>query len=205
MNFTKGFFEDLCRFCIIVLVLILVSCAGKVKESVIEESLQAEVASKKAELNTRFERALTHQNNGENSEAEDIYKSLLAEHNDLISPSVNLGIIAVHNNKLNTAKEYFERVVQLDPNHKQSLNYLGFIARDFGEFDQAEVYYRKILALDPNDHMAMRNLGILLDLYRGRLEEALALYEQYQSLQAEPDSKLKDWIFDTKSRLKAEQ
>jgi Flp pilus assembly protein TadD len=108
----------------------------------------------------------------------------------------------VKQNKLDAAKGYFEKVVALDPNHKTSLNFLGYIARDAGAFDQSEAYYRKVLEIDPNDLLAIRNLGVLLDLYRGRLEEALVLYERYQSLQAEPDPKLKDWIFDTKNRLK---
>jgi lipoprotein NlpI len=205
MSFTRKIFENTCRLCIIVLAMVLVSCAGKVKEKVLDDPSQVKPDAIQAELNNRFERALTHQNKGEYNQAAVIYKSLLAEDDRLLSPSVNLGIIAVNNAELNAAKEYFERVVELDPSHKLSLNYLGYIARDSGEFDLAEVYYRKILVLDPNDPLAIRNLGILLDLYRGRLEEALVLYEQYQSLQAEPDPQVKDWIFDTKSRLKAKQ
>ncbi len=179
------------------------ACAAQVKEQTIDEPLVTTVGDKQAELKSRFERALSYQNNGEYGEAEVIYKSLLAEDDILISPVVNLGVMAINKDQFSVAKEYFEKAVELDPNHKLSLNYLGYIARDSGAFDQAEVYYRKILEIDPNDHLAIRNLGILLDLYRGRLEEALVLYERYQSLQTEPDSKIKDWIFDTKNRLKA--
>jgi len=183
--------------------MIVASCAGQVKERVVLDPSQVTAENKQAELKNRFERALAHQNNGEYGEAEVIYKSLVAEDETLISPVVNLGIIAVNKKQVSDAKKYFEKAIELEPSHKLSLNYLGYIARDSGEFDQAEGYYRKILEIEPNNHLAIRNLGILLDLYRGRLEEALVLYERYQSLQAEPDPKVKDWIFDTKNRLKA--
>jgi len=185
-------------------VIFLTACAGKVKQGeVIVDPELVKTENQQTEMKKRFERALAHQNSSEYDDAKVIYKSLLAEDEALISPVVNLGVIAVHQAQLSEAKEYFGIVVELDPNHKQSLNYLGYIARESGEFDKAEVYYRRVLEIDQNDELAIRNLGILLDLYRGRLEEALVLYERYQSLQTEPDPKLKDWIFDTKSRLKA--
>mgnify|MGYP000329475949 CR=1 FL=1 len=82
-----------------------------------------------------------------------------------------------------------------------SLNYLGVIARQSGEFDLAERYYREALLINENDLASIRNLGILLDLYRGNLAEALALYERYQMLNNSGDPKIKDWIFDIKNRI----
>jgi Flp pilus assembly protein TadD len=183
-------------------VLTLIACAGAVKNQTAEIDPLTTAESKQIEMRKTFNEALQHQENKEYSEAKVIYKGLLVEDETLISPLVNLGVIAVAQQDLKEAKKYFEKAVELDPNNKQSLNYLGYISRYSGEFDTAEAYYRKILVIDPNDQRAVRNLGVLLDLYRGRLEEALALYEQYQSLQAEPDPKVKDWIFDTKNRLK---
>ena len=85
-----------------------------------------------------------------------------------------------------------------------SLNQLALLAREKGQFEQAETLYRQALAIEPSNPTVIRNLAILLDLYRGKLAEALALYEQYQSLQEEPDAKVKDWIFDLKNRLPEE-
>ena len=199
MNFTK----NLCRLCIIFTVMILMACAGAVKENSLDDPALVIAGNKQTEMKVRFERALAHQNSGEHEEAKVIYKSLLSNDGALISPVFNLGVIAVHQTQLAEAKKYFEIVIKRNPNHKQSLNYLGYIARDYGAFDEAEVYYRRLLEIDQNDELAIRNLAILLDLYRGRLEEALVLYEKYQSLQAEPDPRVKDWIFDTRNRLKA--
>lgn len=85
-----------------------------------------------------------------------------------------------------------------------SLNQLGLLARQNGQFEQAEAYYRKALALAPEQAEIVRNLAILLDLYQGKLAEALALYQQYQGLLDEEDAQVKDWIFDLKNRLPAE-
>ena len=82
-----------------------------------------------------------------------------------------------------------------------ALNYLGLVSREQGNFTKAEKCYRDALAIDDDDPTALRNLAILLDLYLGKVEEALPLYEQYQSLLDEPDPQVKDWIFDLKSRL----
>ena len=81
---------------------------------------------------------------------------------------------------------------------------LAYIAREEGRFDEAEQYYRQVFEIEPNNLMALKNLGILLDLYRGRLRDALVLYEQYQLLQKQPDTQIKDWIFDIKSRIEVE-
>ncbi len=85
-----------------------------------------------------------------------------------------------------------------------ALNQLGLMAREQGKFDDAERYYREALHVQPDNKVVIRNLAILLDLYRGKLAEALALYEQYQSSLDEPDSQIKDWIFDVRNRLPEE-
>jgi tetratricopeptide (TPR) repeat protein len=93
-------------------------------------------------------------------------------------------------------------------------NQLGLITRQQGQFDQAEAYYRQALALDAESLITLKNLAILLDLYKGKLAEALVLYEQYQSKiggsgsgsdSQVTDSKIKDWIYDLKNRLPAEE
>tara|TARA_R110001592_G_scaffold52649_9_gene161301 strand:+ start:7422 stop:8159 length:738 start_codon:yes stop_codon:yes gene_type:complete len=84
-------------------------------------------------------------------------------------------------------------------------NQLGLIERQQGNFDQAEAYYRKALALDSDQATSLKNLAILLDLYRGKLAEALALYEQYQGIVGDSDPKIKDWIYDLKNRLPVEE
>ena len=202
MSFTKMLFIMFTRVLTLLTLLGLFACAGVEKKQSAEQTELSAEEIKKIEMKESFTEALSYQKDEDYNEAEVIYKRLLVEDESLISPLINLGVIAVKQQDLKTAKEYFEKAIELDPNNERSLNYLGYIARDSGKFDEAEAFYRKVLENSPNNQLAVRNLGILLDLYRGRLEEALALYEQYQSLQSEPDPKVKDWIFDTKNRLK---
>lgn len=89
-------------------------------------------------------------------------------------------------------------------------NQLGLIERQQGQFDQAESYYRQALVLDSDNPATLKNLAILLDLYRGKLAEALVLYERYQSIVNDVDSdsadpRIKDWIYDLKNRLPLEE
>jgi len=202
MNFFKNLLHvgSVFRIGFILVVLFLSACAATVKKQITDEQVNVQIEMKK-----QFEQAVEHQNNGKYDQAKAIYQSLLSQNPALASPSLNLGMIAIKQAQADEAKEYFEVVLGLAPKQITALTYLALLAREAGEFDQAESYLRKILEIDPNNLNAIRNLGILLDLYRGRLAEALVLYERYQNLQAEPDPKLKDWIFDTKNRLKAKQ
>ena len=202
MNFFKNLFHvgSVFRIGFILVVLFLSACAGTVKKQIADEQVNVQIEMKK-----QFEQAVEHQNNGKYDQAKAIYQSLLSQNSALISPSLNLGIIAVKQTQTDEAKKYFDAVLSIDPKQNTALTYLALLAREAGKFDQAESYLRQILEVEPNNLNAIRNLGILLDLYRGRLAEALVLYEKYQSLQVEPDPQLKDWIFDTRNRLKAVQ
>lgn len=83
-------------------------------------------------------------------------------------------------------------------------NQLGLIARQAGQFSEAESYYRKALELNDSNPKAIKNLAILLDLYQGKLKQAYELYLRYEELVGETDPKVKDWLYDLKNRLPAE-
>jgi len=202
MNYFRRLFYivSVPRIGVVLSVLLLSACAGTAKKTIADKQLNLQI-----ELQNRFDQALEHQTKGEYEQAKVIYQSLLSQNSALISPSLNLGIIAVKQTQKDEAKKYFDAVLSIDPKQNTALTYLALLAREAGKFDQAESYLRQILEVEPNNLNAIRNLGILLDLYRGRLAEALVLYEKYQSLQVEPDPQLKDWIFDTRNRLKAVQ
>lgn len=105
-------------------------------------------------------------------------------------------------------------VSELVPEHEQSkkhalflshtYNQLGLIARQKGQFSEAETYYRKALVLNDSNPKTIKNLAILLDLYQGKLKEAYELYLRYEELVGETDPKIKDWLYDLKNRLPAE-
>ncbi|MBK8972196.1 MAG: tetratricopeptide repeat protein [Hahellaceae bacterium] len=121
---------------------------------------------------------------------------------DLSGPLLNLGIIAFKEKDRSRATEYFNKAVETNPSNTEALNFLGVMAREDGKFAESEGFYRKALEVDPDFASAHLNLGMLLELYLGRLEEALEQYEIYQGLQKEPDPKVKNWIADLKNRVK---
>lgn len=154
-----------------------------------------------SEVQADFAEAVALKRAGETLAAETEFLKLNEDHPDLPGPLANLGIIAMEQGDNEQAEAYFQKAVAAEPSHLHSLNYLGVLARQRGDFKAAEGFYRAALAVDPDFQPAIRNLAILLDLYRGELSEALALYQQYQELQTEPDPRLKDWIFDLENRM----
>ncbi len=81
------------------------------------------------------------------------------------------------------------------------LNNRGVQAREQGDFKESEAYYRQALAIAPDYQPALINLAILLELYQGRLQEALDLVEQVQAMQVEPDPQVENWVFDLNNRI----
>jgi len=184
---------------LLALVLLLSACVSK-------PELPPEKTDKSSEeedsfVSEQYQKGLDLQVAGDYESAISIYKTLYLAHPEYLGPIINLGIIALKQERFEQAARLFAYVIERDPKHKQVLNYLGILARKNGDFEQAETYYRQALEVDPFFADAARNLAILLDLYRGRFEEALFMYEHYQSLLSEPDPQVKEWIFDTKNRL----
>lgn len=167
------------------------------------EAATAEAARAEADarLRSQFEDAVALKRGGDLDRAEAEFRQILDSNPGLTGPLANLGIIAVERGEPERAKEYFQRVAELDPAHPQALNGLGVLARKRGEFEAAEVYYRRALTADPDHQAAIRNLAILLELYRGKLPEALALVKRYQSFQTDPAPALEGWIFDLENRI----
>ncbi|BES70429.1 hypothetical protein RE428_14470 [Marinobacter nanhaiticus D15-8W] len=187
------------RLCLaVVAALLLSACASQTPTPDVEPETEGAVAP---EVASAFAEAVALKRAGETVAAETEFLKLNGAHPDLPGPLANLGIIALERDENEQAEAYFQKAVAADPAHLHSLNYLGVLARQRGDFQAAEGYYRAALAVDPDFQPAVRNLAILLDLYRGEFDEALALYRHYQALQPEPDPKLKDWIFDLENRM----
>ena len=181
-------------------VVLLTGCASSPKTDpadVVEEEREA----REAELTQEFSEAVALLRGGDTDNARDLFEEIHQADPERTGPLANLGIIALQEGNTEEAEGYFRQVIERDPQHSAALTHLGVIARERGEFDQAETLYRQALEVDPNHLPAMLNLAILLDIYLGRLEEALSLYEQYQSEAEEPNPRLKDWIFDVRNRL----
>ena len=65
------------------------------------------------------------------------------------------------NKKLNEAKNLYNEVLKLEPNHSNALNNLGEIFRVEGETEKAKICYEKAIEVNPNLASAFNNLGLI--------------------------------------------
>ncbi|MFN7826301.1 MAG: tetratricopeptide repeat protein [Pseudobdellovibrionaceae bacterium] len=73
--------------------------------------------------------------------------------------------------------ENMEKVIELDPNHVQGLNYLAFTLAEKGlRLEKAETLARRALEFEPNDGYIMDTLGWIL-YKQGRLKESIKILE----------------------------
>lgn len=147
-----------------------------------------------------FGSALKAMADGDDAQAEKILLEMTQDFPELSGPQANLGIIYFRAKKMEKAEAAFLRAVEINPANAISLNYLGVIQREKGRFKEAEAFYQRSIEADPTHAAVHRNYGILLELYMGRLKEALAQYKAYQELSGGEDKLVAKWIVDLERR-----
>ena len=65
------------------------------------------------------------------------------------------------NNELQIAKNLYYQILEINPNHINSLNNLGSIFKDLGQNDKAIRSYQKAIKLNPNFFNPSYNLGLI--------------------------------------------
>jgi tetratricopeptide (TPR) repeat protein len=217
-----------CRICssrwlIVSVCLLLGACAAKQTPTAAQPDPQELKLIEQASLDKQlFESALKIVSQPDVSEQDlqtafEQFQQLYQANPAYLGALVNAADIAYRLKKTEQAVSLYQQVLaqsaepRVDQNTASKLQFkvhsltqLGLLAREAGQFDAAEDYYRQALSLAPQHPVVLRNFAILLDLYRGKLPEALQLYEQYQALQDEPETQVNDWIFDLKTRLPEE-
>tara|TARA_R110000850_G_scaffold215588_4_gene341227 strand:- start:477 stop:1172 length:696 start_codon:yes stop_codon:yes gene_type:complete len=208
----------------------LLGCAAKQSVEEIDPALEAQqLQILKAQEQFNYALGLIQTEGATENDllkAKEILDALYESNSAYLGALINSADISLKLKNLDQAKSLYLDAIQKvenalkNPNQTVSVyntmfsvhifNQLGLIERQQGNFDQAESYYRQALALEPDNPATIKNLAILLDLYRGKLAEALAFYVQYQAIVDGPDSqisdpKIKDWIYDLKNRLPAEE
>jgi len=184
-------------------VLLLAACATTTEPTRDDAaSSKKELPKIDSEVAASYEAALSAMREGKTAQAEKALQQLTAQYPDYSGPQTNLGILYFHQNKREKAKTAFQASLKINPKNIVSLNHLGIISRGAGEFKQAQSYYEKALQIDPDYAYAHLNFGILLELYMGKLPEALEHYQRYQKLTPEEDIEVKKWIVDLGRRAK---
>lgn len=189
---------------ILVLALLVAGCATTGSGDLQEKGKAAVKFRPKVDpkITLAYEKALISMRAGNTSKAEKQFKKLASDYPQYSGPQNSLGILYYRDDKIDEAIIAFNDALKINPNSVVSLNYLGIISRGKGEFKQAQSYYEKALQADRDYAYAHLNYGILLELYMGKLPEALKHYKRYQELTKEEDKKVKGWIIELERRIK---
>jgi tetratricopeptide (TPR) repeat protein len=135
--------------------------------------------------------------------AQVLFQELAESQPELAGPWVNLGLIALAQDDTQQAQHSFELALKSNPANCDALTQLGVMARKQGEFPQAQQYYQRCIDGNPTYANAYLNLGILFELYMGRLPEALAAYNDYQTMLPDPNPQVAGWVMDLERRVAA--
>jgi tetratricopeptide (TPR) repeat protein len=124
-----------------------------------------------------LEKALRHHTAGELAEAEEIYRSLIAQ-NPADADALHLlgALIAQKGNGL-LALSFIDRAVAVDPTCADFHNNKGLILANLGRTDEAVVAHAEAVRLRPDFAEAHNNLGNAL-LKKGAITEAIIAYRE---------------------------
>jgi predicted O-linked N-acetylglucosamine transferase (SPINDLY family) len=120
--------------------------------------------------------AIRCQQTGRLTEAERLYRQILASDPGHIGSLHNLGLIAHESGRHTEAIGLIEKALSLNEHIPICHNSLGMTLCAVGRFEEAITHYKKALALDPTYAQAHNNLGNALK-NQGRMDEAV---EQFQ-------------------------
>ena len=123
------------------------------------------------------QRALSHHQAGQWSEAESLYRQIIAQEPDHADALNLLGVLLYQRGRNEEAVELIRRAIRINPKTAQYHNNLGLALVALKRLGEAEAAYRQAIALYPAYADAHYSLGWVLQ-ETGRLEEAAAAYRQ---------------------------
>lgn len=139
-------------------------------------------------IQTAVQVALQYQTSGQSELAEKIYRSVLSEVPLYPDALHLLGLVLHQKGSTETAITYIETALA-QQGHKSFEGYhnsLGECYRVLGRIEDAETQFRKALAANPSYVSSVFNLGLVYQ-QSGRLESALAQYQQVDAAPSVPD------------------
>jgi len=129
-------------------------------------------------------------------------QSLTQQYPLLSGPLTNIAIIQRQQGQLEAAKQTLLRAASTPSKSPYALNLLGIVNRELGLFSAAKQAYLAAIQLDTHYANAHYNLAVLADLYLRDDALALTHFEAYQTLQTQPNKRVKGWIKYLKRRIK---
>jgi predicted O-linked N-acetylglucosamine transferase (SPINDLY family) len=125
--------------------------------------------------------ALEHHRAGRVTEAEQIYRQILAVEPDEPNTLNLLGVIAHDSGRHDLALQYLQRAVAVDGTEAIFQNNLGNVLKALGKPDEAVACYRRALELNPRHVRAHYNLAIALK-EQEKWDEAIACCQRVLEL-----------------------
>ena len=130
----------------------------------------------KISIERTFQIAVEHHQAGQLSQADALYRQILAREPKHADALHHLGLIA-HQGGRNEAVDLIRQAIALRPNFPQAFNNLGNVLREKGKPQEAIVAYRQAIARKSNYAEAYSNLGNALK-DTGQVSEAIAAYHR---------------------------
>ncbi|ESP03985.1 hypothetical protein LOTGIDRAFT_230260 [Lottia gigantea] len=97
-----------------------------------------------------------HQTSHQIPDKQDLYLTLL----------FNIGTLHQQLNEYQSALQYFNKILDIEPNYPQAYLHIGGILHIQNDFKEARRYYNKVLKLEPQNEFALQNLVKLSRLER---------------------------------------
>jgi len=133
--------------------------------------------------------ALRHHQAGRLTEADQIYRQILAIDADHADSLHLLGMIAYQGGRHELAVEMIRQAIAINGEQAPYHSNLGTVLQAQGELDEAAACYERALALQPAIAAIHTNLGNVLQA-QGKLEEAVACQERALALKPDCDAVL---------------
>ncbi|CCD83988.1 tetratricopeptide repeat-containing sulfotransferase family protein [Bradyrhizobium sp. ORS 285] len=114
------------------------------------------------------------QSRGEISDAEQIFKLILAGQPTNFEALVGLGMISTTYSRLEEAKDYFVRAVAVNANSAEAHGSIGAVEGSAGRYDEAVRHYETALTLSPS-HPGILYGFAMVRQNQGLIDEAMAL------------------------------
>ena len=89
--------------------------------------------------------------------------------------------LAVQNHKKNNlqaAEKLYKQILEIEPDHIESIFYLGSLSMQIGNFDRAKQLLNKTIQIDPSHAQAYNNLGAIAFQKLKKNQEAISYYEK---------------------------
>ena len=99
-----------------------------------------------------------------------------------IQETFNIAVKNHQEGKTEVAKELYNRVLKIDPNHSQALKNIAIIFINLKDYQKAKECYEKAVEIDPNSADAYYNLGLIFKELK-EYQKAKSCYEKADNIQ----------------------